>query len=156
VRQRHQLSACNTLIIWTAPPGRAELLAALERAQPQRVVVVGVTPPFAAPQLFLERLAGLVKYALGAENGALDLERLAAALAQRTPTVRRGLAWLAGRGAITLQEPAYTAARAAVLFAAAGGEADPARAAAAFEEARLLLEEAKAYRAHFARAQGLG
>ena len=48
----------------TAPPGAAELRAALERVKPHTVILFGVDPGFGSPSAFLGRLAGLIKHAL--------------------------------------------------------------------------------------------
>ncbi len=89
-----------TLAIWTAPPGPAELRAALAQVGPARVCLFARDPGADTPEAFIRRLTGLVKHALWPP--APDVRRsrqLAAATAQRTATVWLGLAWLAARGA---------------------------------------------------------
>ena len=95
---RRTLPRAPALVIWTAPPGPAELRAALAEVKPARVYLFGVDPGVDRPDAFLRRLAGLVKHALKANGGRAPLAALAAATAQREATVRLGLAWLAAAG----------------------------------------------------------
>ena len=101
-QSRTSLAPSPHLAIWTAPPGPAELRAALERVKPQTVYLFGVDPGYGSPSAFLGRLAGLVKHALSARAGGARISELAAATAAREATVRAGLTWLAARGSIGL------------------------------------------------------
>jgi len=103
---RYDLPPAETLIIWTAPPGRPELMKAIRQVQPRKVVLVGLPAETDDIEAFLNRLAGLVKFLLGQGNGRApaSLERLAGAAAQRESVVRLGLRWLAARGNILLEE----------------------------------------------------
>ena len=101
-QSRAGLAPSPRLAIWTAPPGPAELRAALERVKPQTVYLFGVDPGYGSPSAFLGRLAGLVKHALSARDGGARISELAAATAAREATVRAGLTWLAARGSIDL------------------------------------------------------
>jgi single-stranded-DNA-specific exonuclease len=94
----------SRLAVWTLPPGPRELHAALEKVGPQEVILFAQDPGLDEPADFLERLAGLVKFALRAREGAVDLEAAAAATAQRVATVQLGLDWLAARGQIGIVE----------------------------------------------------
>ena len=96
---RWNLPRAATLVIWTAPPGPAELRAALAQVEPARVCLFGRDPGADTPDAFIRRLTGLVKHALNARGGRAPIAPLAAATAQRETTVRLGLAWLAARGA---------------------------------------------------------
>lgn len=153
-RPRFDLTPCEVLVVWTAPPGPGELQAALTRARPQTAVLVGLAPPYDRPQPVLQRLAGLVKHALAAEQGRLDVERLAAALAQRIPAVQLGLEWLAAQGHIRL-EPTETGEQYAAR-PGASTPADPALAAERLAQLQRVLDESRAYRAYFSRAADLG
>ena len=99
---RWDLPQAATLVIWTAPPGPAELRAALAQVGPVRVCLFGRDPGADTPEAFLRRLTGLVKHALNARAGRAPIAQLAAATAQREATVRIGLAWLAARGHIRI------------------------------------------------------
>jgi hypothetical protein len=91
----------------------------------------------------VKRLAGLVKYALKAGQGRVQLPVLAAASAQRQATVRKGLDWLAAKGYLSILDE-----RGDELRLAQSGQPDPEidRLAA---QLRGLLEETQAYRAYF-------
>lgn len=101
-QDRGELAPAATLVIWTTPPSRAVLQAALAQVQPQQVVVFAVDPGLAEPEALLQRLAGLVKYALRTPGQPTSLIWLAAATAQTVAAVRLGLHWLAGRGHVQI------------------------------------------------------
>ena len=150
LRTRNDLSPCKTLVIWTTPPGPVELQAALERTRPEKAALFGVEPGMGQLQVFLERLAGLVKYAISKEAGRVRIDMLAAALAQREITVRKGLEWLEARGDI---EEIKGGMEGEEVVLSVGGKANPERARLLLEEIRMLLEETRAYRAWFGRAE---
>lgn len=167
----HHLTPAPHLVIWTAPPGPAELAAALAAVRPEIVTLFGRDPGLDAPAAFLRHLSGLVKHALSRSGGRARLAELAAALAAREATVRQGLAWLAGRGHIRLALPPFDAAQRP--FDLAQGAAGAAQGATGSDDevivepgdgvvrpelagaaARLeaLLAETAAYRRYFATA----
>jgi single-stranded-DNA-specific exonuclease len=146
---RTTLPAAEALAIWTAPPGPAELRAALERVVPVRVHLFGVDPGLDRPDLLTQRLAGLVKHALYAHSGRTTLSALAAATAQREATALAGLEWLAARGSIRLEREGGDL----LLFEGPGRATQerPAEAEIARIRSRLeaLLAETAAYRSFF-------
>ncbi len=99
------------LAIWTPPPSRAELRRLLISCQPASLALFAVPPQTEKLTPFLQRLTGLVKYALRARSGQLDLAQLAAAAAQGEFTVRLGLDWLAAKGYIMILEDQGNALR---------------------------------------------
>ncbi len=103
---RRSLPRAGTLVIWTIPPGPAELRAALARVRPERVCLFAQDPGVDLASDFIGRLTGLVKHALTAKDGRVDLEALAAATAQRRIVVEIGLAWLEVQGVIHVIERA--------------------------------------------------
>jgi len=141
----------EALVLWTAPPGPQELAALLARVSPQRVHLFALDPGLDEPQAFLRRLAGLVKYALAHYGGRIDgalIERMAAATAQRTGTVRCGLEWLAAQGQWTLAD------RGEAGWQVSAAPGTPDRTAAQRAALRLadLLTETAAYRAYVRQA----
>jgi single-stranded-DNA-specific exonuclease len=95
---RAELTPAETLIVWTVPPGAAEWQAALDTVEPRRLILFGHTPaPFTVTS-WLQRLAGLAKFALKNKGGVSSLTALAAATAQREAAVRYGLLWLQQAG----------------------------------------------------------
>jgi single-stranded-DNA-specific exonuclease len=150
-RDRVHLTPAGALVIWTAPPDRATLEAALETVDPERVYLFGLDPQIETPEQFLRRLLGLVKHAQRANQGRMDVATLAAATAQREEAVRVGLDWLAARGVVGLVEGADG------LRVAASGEGASSEGSSGDLEALqaalgALLEETRAYRSYFSRA----
>ena len=90
---------------------------------------------------------GLVKRALNASQGQVDVCTLAAATAQREPTVRAGLVWLEARGHIAILEEDGGVVHLAAGSRAASGDLERIRT-----ELNALIEETAAYRAYFIRA----
>ncbi len=104
IRDRAQLAQCEQLVIWTIPPGAAELASAISRTQPRQVIVFANNPDMDLPQPFLERLAGLVKHALAKQNGWISYQHLACATAQQIWLVQLGIEWLAANGHLSIIE----------------------------------------------------
>jgi single-stranded-DNA-specific exonuclease len=148
-RDRYELGVSESLVIWTTPPGPAELQAALEKVLPETVYLFGIAPGLDHLEEFLKRLAGLTRRALNASQGQAKLSMLAAATAQREATVRAGLDWLAARGHLVVLDEAGDE-----MHLAAGDQTISADLPQVAARLKALLEETKAYRTHFARADG--
>jgi single-stranded-DNA-specific exonuclease len=148
LRGRLDLVPNHTLVIWTTPPGRAELRLALEKAQPRQVVLFAVDPGLDTMDAFLTRLVGLVKYALQTRGGNINLERLAVAMAHRVITVRRGIEWMVTRGHITVLRESN-----GELKLARGGQAVAGELEKFAEQLKALLNETAAYRDYYKRAK---
>jgi single-stranded-DNA-specific exonuclease len=148
-RHRLALARAERLAVWTVPPGNAEWRAVLDVVRPAHVYLFGADDAATTANAFLERLAGLVKYALRSTGGRAGIAALAAACAQREATVRVGLDWLAARGFVVVQP----GADGEVLLAEGVPAGTPGAGLPALT-ARLqaLLAETAAYRAHFMRA----
>jgi single-stranded-DNA-specific exonuclease len=102
---RNNLSApCRTLVIWSIPPGPAEIHKVLEKTMPEQIYLFGVDPGLDQPDTFLRRLAGLVKYAIKVNQGTVKLSELAAASAHRIRTVQAGINWMHAHGHLTIVE----------------------------------------------------
>ncbi len=145
---RYALAPAETLIIWTAPPTPADLRAALDTVKPRRVALVCHDPGTDEPRAFLERLAGLVKFAINQRGGLASLPALSAATAQSEAAVLAGLDWLVKRGQATVQYDSGGALR----LGAGAPAADDSAAAQAMSRIQFLLKETAAYRAHLRRA----
>lgn len=147
-RRRYELAEpLHTLVVWTAPASPADLRAVLQRVRPQRVVLFAVEPEEQALQPFALRLSGLARHVLARPAGQASLERMAAAAAQRELTVLRGLEWLAAQGHLSLQVDGDE------MRLSPGGASDPPAAALLAEQLRALLDETRAYRSFFRRAE---
>lgn len=143
---RTALHPSPTLVIWTPPPSPDILHHALKETFPQRVVVFNINPGMDTPRAFLERLGGLIKYALQKHGGQTDLSALAAGTAQTEQAVRLGLEWMAGKGqiAFTLHE------HGAVSLSSGNGQAGSLETTQ--RQIQALLQEAAAYRNYFGSA----
>src|SRR5262249_58534666 len=97
-RNRIELVPAETFIIWTTPPGPEEWQAALDIVRPSRLVIFGRSPAAHTVESFLQRLGGLLKYAINTKGGETTLLALAAATAHRIDAVRYGLMWFEQTG----------------------------------------------------------
>jgi single-stranded-DNA-specific exonuclease len=148
-RDRNELECADHLVIWTIPPSPRELGVALEIVKPHIVTLVGVHPFVEVIDTFMERLTGLMKYAIAHREGKITYAELAVATAQRLITVEQGLNWLVSRGKITLVHQEND-----ILSVAPGKTInDLGGAARLWVEVQTLLAETAAYRAHFKRAE---
>ncbi len=147
VVSRYEARPSRILVIWTTPPGPQELEQMIERTRARTFYVVARHIPQDTPQSFLQRLAGLIKYALSAYGGEVSILRLAAATAQREVTVRYGLDWLAAKGVIALEW--LDGDR---VHLTAGGTPNHQALEPLQDAIRALLAETAAYRTYFQRA----
>ncbi len=90
------------LVIWNPPCSQSDLSLVLEGVQPEGIYLFNVSTGAIQPVSFLERLAGLVKFALRAKQGRVELKQLAIATGQSLLTVRLGLDWLVAKGYIKI------------------------------------------------------
>jgi single-stranded-DNA-specific exonuclease len=148
---RNAIAEAETLVVWTAPPGPDEFHAALERVAPRQLVLVGIDPELDALRPFLERLAGLIKYALREYGGRTSLSMLAGAMAHSTETTRLGLEWMRQQGQVDV---AWQGDRALLLGTPRRKAVDVQREEIDFVQARLQasLQETAAYRAYWKQA----
>ena len=144
---RYELEPCRALAVWTTPPDQQVFQAALEKTSPEIIYLFGIDPGTDALDAFLRRLTGLAKYALRSNQGQLTISALAAATAQREATVRKGLAWLAARGHLTIQSEQGDA-----IILEKGIQQAASDLGEITQWLKALLDESNAYRVHFARA----
>ncbi|MGA2489823.1 MAG: single-stranded-DNA-specific exonuclease RecJ [Anaerolineales bacterium] len=147
-KDRNELSPANTLLIWTIPPSPEELHIALEKVHPCKVYLFAVTEPVESPEAFIERLSGLLKYAINRRAGKCSFSELASATAQRAVTVRKGLQWLASQGEINITMEGKDDF--AVFLGASLKK--PLESSRLWAEIQSLLAESAAYRTYFKRA----
>jgi single-stranded-DNA-specific exonuclease len=141
---RNELRPAATLILWSTPPSREELHAALDAVRPQKLVVFAIDPGADEPKAFIERLAGLVKYTILKKSGQTTYAGLAAASAQKVAAVRLGLAWLSNQGQVSVEKQA-----ADQLLLTAGSPLDEIAAEGVYSRLAALLNESAAYRRQF-------
>lgn len=150
-KTRLELNAGEPLAIWTPPASPEVLRRVLHRLRPAQVILFNVNPGMDEPAAFLERLAGLVKRALNAYDGVVELEALCAATAQHLAVVRVGLEWLQARGyiAIVSQQDDRLQLKPADRTQPPEGQAALPQISARL---KALSEESAAYRRHYAAA----
>ena len=145
---RNNLVPHDVLAIWTAPPAGEELRNVLEVVSPQVVHLFAVDPGMDRMEAFLERLAGLVKFALQRNEGWMRISVLAGATAQTDVVVRAGLEWMAGRGIVNLSSMEDDE-----IQLAAGDQAEGEDLVLKTEKLKDLLAETAAYRTYFTRVE---
>ncbi len=94
---RYHLSPANCLVIWTLPPGLAELQSAIRVVQPHIVVIVTPPVPYSDLNAFLAQLGGLLKFAL-AHKKETSAQELAGLLAHTETTILQGIRWFQENG----------------------------------------------------------
>lgn len=149
-KSRLELRPSDEFAIYTAPPSSAELRRALETVKPKRVYVFAIPPAEEKPEAFLNRLAGLCKFALNRRGGKASLAELAAAMAARESAVEIGLQWLAAGGHLSVSVEDRS-----VTLSPQKPEANPYLQAELFVALRGALSESAAYRKFFAAAENL-
>ncbi len=101
-KSRFELMRADEFAIYTSPSSPTELRKALEVVKPKTIYVFAVPPVEEKPEDFLNRLAGLCKFALNKKSGKTTLHELAAAMAAREIAVQLGLEWLAASGQLSV------------------------------------------------------
>jgi single-stranded-DNA-specific exonuclease len=149
-KSRFELQPAEELAIYTTPPSPADLRNVLEIVKPKVAHIFAVPPVEEMPEDFLNRLAGLCKFALNKKNGKTTVHELAAAMAAREIAVEIGLAWLAAGGQLTVAIEDDD-----VLLSKEMQEKNPYLQAELFIALRGVLNETSAYRKYFATATDL-
>lgn len=148
-RTRLELERGEALAIWTIPPDRATLSAAIARVKPATVHLFAVDPPVVEIEPFLRRLLGLAKYAIQQRQGEANLPTLAAAMASTERAVTQGLDVLASLGALKWDEDTDGVLRLAL------GDSQPVPSETGKRQSLdALLAEMRAFRSFFRRTDG--
>ncbi len=147
-KNRLELCPAPVLVIWTIPPGPAQLRSALLAVEPETVVLFADDPGMDRLDSFLQRLAGVVKFGLKANQGLVDIRVLAAATAQRESAVLAGLRWLAANGNIQIASQGEDE-----IWLNPGSGQKEETLQPLTEILRAILEESAAYRQYYLRAR---
>ena len=139
---RDRIDETETLVVWTAPPGRDELQQVLGRSKPRTLYLFSVEPRTATTDQFILFLESLCKHSLSYQDGRVMIGQIAVASAHREATVRAGLELLAARGKFTITYKSLES----VVMSEAGGDADSASEELWEESVRDLVGETAAYR----------
>lgn len=141
---RLNLRACDTLIVWSAPPSAEAWAAALETVKPRRLILFGARNNCENLRPFLQRLAGLAKFSINQRGGLAGLDELAAATNQSERAAQVGLQVLRALG--TLDFALMDSGAYRVMPA----EAPPSERLPALQKRLdLLLRESRAYRKYW-------
>ncbi len=143
---RYELRPALALAIVSIPPGPEEVRDALAQVSPQVVYLFAVDPGLGEKEDFLNHLAGMVKRALHAEDGWIQIAKFAAATAHREIAVRVGLKWLIERDVVRLVEDGGDEIK------VARGEAKSRPARKHTREIQAILRETAAFRTHYRKA----
>ncbi len=141
---RHELKACEKLVIWSIPPGRMELQQAVQSCIPKKIILFANMPAEEELQAFLKRLSGIVKFAVRSRNGVVEFDHLAGQLSQRKKTVQLGIKWLAAQGYIHIDSVSEDGACIALV-----GEKDPDELKQTAAGISLMLRETLAFRNYY-------
>jgi single-stranded-DNA-specific exonuclease len=141
--QRDELITGRTLVIWTLPPSGAVIQEAIQKVEPERIFFLGIDPRMDDVSEFLNRLAGLCRYAISRQNGEINLNRLAGAMAQTQAAVRVGVGWLEAKGHISVEAETIES-----LQISKGQPSNPVMASPALiiESLGFLLKESASFR----------
>src|SRR5690606_8648902 len=97
------------------------------------------------PDEFLQRLAGLCKFALNKKAGKTTIQELASAMASREIAIEIGLQWISASGGLSV-----TVDEGQVTLSNEKREKNPYLQAELFTALRGVLNEIVAYRKYFA------
>ena len=145
---RHELEETRHLVIWTTPPSQSVLREVLSKTQPKKVTVFGTQAESNLDQVehFLNRLAGLAKYAIVHMEGIAPLERLAAGCAADEITLKAGLQLWQAKGLFKVEFGA-----ASVHITTDAPEPDPKLMINHENTLKAQLGESRAFREYFQR-----
>jgi hypothetical protein len=125
----------------------------LEIVRPKTIFVFAIPPAedpstslrAGSPEDYLNRLAGLCKYAINQRSGKATVHELAAAMASRENAVQIGLEWLAAGGqlSVSIEEDI-------ISLSPEKKEKNPYLQAELFIALKGILNETSAYRKYFA------
>jgi single-stranded-DNA-specific exonuclease len=149
-KSRFDLHPADEFAIYTTPPSPVELRKTLETIKPKIIYVFAVPPAEEKPDEFLNRLAGLCKYAINQRGGKATVHELAAAMASREGAVQIGLEWLAAGGQLSVVMDEDQ-----VRLSAEKQEKNPYLQTELFVALRGILVETSAYRKFFATTSDL-
>jgi len=146
-RSRFDLQPADEFAIYTTPPSPVELRKALEVIQPKTIYVFAVPPAEEKTDDFLNRLAGLCKYALSNYGGKTQIQKLAAAMASRESAIEIGLQWLAAGGHLSVSVDEDE-----VVLSAEKAEVNQYLQKELYIALKGVLNETAAYRKYFSSA----
>jgi single-stranded-DNA-specific exonuclease len=100
---RFELKPAKEFTVYTTPPSLVELRKALEIVKPKKLHIFAVPPAEEKAEDYLNRLAGLCKFAMNRRAGKTTIHELATAMASCESAVEIGLDWLAAGGQLAVE-----------------------------------------------------
>ena len=150
---RLELKKSEGLAILTPPPDFTTLQESLKTVKPRQVLLCRLNRPDDNLDGFLNKLAGLIRYAINHYDGKISTSRLAAALCQTPELIELGLDWWQASGEITferLSDEEYLIRKATHPTAAT--QHKPLELA---DKIQKKLDETAAFRSYYFRADPL-
>ncbi len=144
-KSRFDLHQSDEFAIYTTPPSSVDLRKVLEIVKPKTIFVFAIPPAEEKPEEYLNRLAGLCKYAINQRGGKATVHELAAAMASRESAILIGLDWLAAGGQLSVNIEEDT-----INLSVVKEEKNPYLQAELFIALKGILNETSAYRKYFA------
>ncbi len=144
-KSRFDLTQADEFVIYTTPPSPVELRKALEIVKPKTISVFAIPPAEEKPEDYLNRLAGLCKYAINQRGGKATVHELAAAMASRENAIEIGLEWLAAGGQLSVVMDEDI-----IKLSAEKQEKNPYLQTELYTALKGILNETSAYRKYFA------
>jgi hypothetical protein len=141
---RDELWHTKNLVIWTSPPSQTVLQSVIRQTKPEKIYVYGRSTGLNTEKAFLQRLGGLIKYAIKHKDGETTLNDLAAACAATNGLIQHGLSYWEAAGRIILDFQAEKA-----ILKLSMEEPDDAAAQIYKSLINEAVNESKAYRAYF-------
>lgn len=145
---RWQLSSCKTLAIGVVPPDQDVLSIALKRSQPEEILLFGILAGMDNPKYFLNRLSGILRYAINKKDGFVNLGELAALTAQTEKCVKIGIDYLISIGSISLSDLKNESIKINL-----GGSPDKRKSILLLKDLKEVLKESASFRNYFLRAE---
>jgi single-stranded-DNA-specific exonuclease len=144
--QRDSLVPSPTLVIWSIPPGYAEIKATLEIVKPDTVYWYAFPTTSDDLKGFLELTGRICKGMLATTPSQSTWQHLAGRAGHRIKTLQLGVAWWAARGAFAIQSDDGE-----TIQLSANGTATPALLPNIETQLKRILQETAAFRAFYRR-----
>lgn len=142
---RNQLYSVTNLILASIPPSREKMDEILTQASPNCLILAFPPPKLLNISQFLNRLAGLIKFALQNHDGLTSTLDLARAMNQNEGAIEAGIAWFQAEGKILV-----TAADLGLIRIKRSGTSGNSKYKGAFEkQINFHLQETYSYQKFF-------
>ncbi len=123
-RDRTSFEKSSTLVIQTVPPSSADLLEAVSKIKPAKILFLGEIPPENDLGVFLRELGAFLKQAAQQGSQSFSISDLAARFAATSEITHKALEWYAAKGLVTIEMDSTNR-----VSIHPGGVPDPANAA---------------------------